>query len=74
MALNGLIFAIFLSFVLVIFGWSVGYQLLSLASKPSVYRDLGLRYYLSLLVLLPAFLITFTCNGILQAQENTVAM
>ena len=74
LALNGLIFSIFLSCALMIFGWFVGYRILNLISEPGLYREFGLRYYYWLLLSLPAFLISYTCNGILQAQGNTVAM
>ena len=74
LAFNGIVFSIFLSVVLMIFGWLIGFRMLNLVSEPGVYRDLGLRYYSWLLTSLPAFLISYTCNGILQAQGNTVAM
>ena len=67
-------FSIFLSLLLILFGWLVGFRMLELVSEPGTYRDLGLRYYFWLLVSLPAFLISYTCNGILQAQGNTIAM
>ena len=74
LAFNGIIFAIFLSLLLILFGWLVGFRMLELVSEPGIYRDLGLRYYFWLLMSLPAFLISYTCNGILQAQGNTIAM
>ena len=74
LAFNGIIFSIFLSILLMLFGWLVGFRMLELVSEPGLYRDLGLRYYFWLLISLPAFLISYTCNGILQAQGNTLAM
>ena len=74
LAFNGIIFSIFLSMLLILFGWLVGFRMLELVSEPGIYRDLGLRYYFCLLMSLPAFLISYTCNGILQAQGNTIAM
>ena len=74
LAFNGIVFSIFLSGVLMIFGWLIGFRILNLVSASGIYRDLGLQYYLWLLTSLPAFLISYTCNGILQAQGNTVAM
>ena len=74
LAFNGIIFSIFLSILLMIFGWLFGFRMLELVSEPGAYRDLGLRYYFWLLISLPAFLISYTCNGILQAQGNTIAM
>jgi Na+-driven multidrug efflux pump len=55
LAFNGIVFSIFLSVVLMIFGWLIGFRMLSLVSEPGVYRDLGLRYYSWLLTSLPAF-------------------
>ena len=74
LACNGIIFSIFLAIFLMVFGWFIGFRMLELVSEPGVYRDLGLRYYFWLLISLPAFLISYTCNGILQAQGNTIAM
>ena len=74
LACNGIIFSIFLAIFLMVFGWLIGFRMLELVSEPGVYRDLGLRYYFWLLISLPAFLISYTCNGILQAQGNTIAM
>jgi putative MATE family efflux protein len=74
LACNGIIFSIFLSILLILFGWLLGFRILELVSEPGVYRDLGLQYYFWLLISLPAFLISYTCNGILQAQGNTHAM
>lgn len=71
---NGIIYSIFLSILLMIFGWFLGFRMLELVSEPGTYRDLGLKYYFWLLASLPAFLISYTCNGILQAQGNTIAM
>ena len=74
LACNGIIFSIFLAIFLMVFGWLIGFRMLELVSEPGVYRDLGLRYYFWLLISLPAFLISYTCNGILQAQGNTITM
>ena len=74
LALNGIVFSIFLLAVLMIFGWLFGFRMVNLISASGIYRDLGLQYYFWLLTSLPAFLISYTCNGILQAQGNTVAM
>ena len=73
-AFNGLVFAAFISVILIVFGWSVGYRMLSVVSEPGLYSNLAHRYYFWLIMSLPAFLIAYACNGILQAQGNTISM
>ncbi len=72
--LNGLVFTLLISLILIAFGWLAGVKIVSIVSDPGLYRDLGIRYYFWLLVSLPGFLIAYACNGILQAQGNTVSM
>lgn len=74
LAFNGLIFAGFISLVLMIFGWGLGYRILKVVSEPGLYSNLAHRYYFWLIISLPAFLISYACNGILQAQGNTISM
>ena len=73
-AFSGLIFAVFISVILMVFGWCFGYRMLSVVSEPSLYSNLAHRYYFWLIISLPAFLIAYACNGILQAQGNTISM
>ena len=70
----GILFALFISITLIIFGLLLGPFTLGLISESGAYQDFGLRYYFLLLIALPAFLIAYTCNGILQAQGDAVSM
>ena len=70
----GILFALFISITLIIFGLILGPFTLGLISETGAYQDFGLRYYFLLLIALPAFLIAYTCNGILQAQGDAVSM
>ena len=72
--INGIVFAIVVSSLLIIFGLFVGSSILAWVSEPGLYQNYGLRYYFLLLIALPAFLIAYTCNGILQAQGDAMSM
>ena len=70
----GIFFALFISITLMMLGLILGPFALSLVSELGPYQDFGLRYYFLLLIALPAFLIAYTCNGILQAQGDAISM
>ena len=70
----GIFFALFISITLIFFGLVLGPFALSLVSEPGLYHDFGLRYYYLLLIAMPAFLIAYTINGILQAQGDAISM
>ena len=71
---RGFIFSVIISISLVIVGFVVGPLIINLISEPGLYRYFASRYFLLLLISLPAFLISYTCNGALQAQGDSLSM
>jgi len=71
---HGLIFSISISILLMIVGFTFGPLIINLISEPGPYRYFSVRYFLFLLISLPAFLISYTCNGALQAQGDSLSM
>ena len=70
----GFVFTVFISIFLVIVGFIFGPLIINLISEPGLYRYFAGRYFLFLLISLPAFLISYTCNGALQAQGDSLSM
>tara|TARA_Y100000739_G_scaffold227194_1_gene236209 strand:+ start:1943 stop:3304 length:1362 start_codon:yes stop_codon:yes gene_type:complete len=71
---RGFIFTVFISMLLVIVGFGFGPLIINLISEPGLYQSFAGRYFLFLLISLPAFLISYTCNGALQAQGDSLSM
>lgn len=71
---RGFIFTVFISILLVIVGFGFGPLIINLISEPGLYQSFAGRYFLFLLISLPAFLISYTCNGALQAQGDSLSM
>lgn len=71
---RGFVFTVFISILLVIVGFVFGPLIINLISEPGLYRYFAGRYFLFLLISLPAFLISYTCNGALQAQGDSLSM
>ena len=71
---RGIILTIFISIILIVFGVVCGPLVINLVSEAGPYREYSVRYFLILLSALPAFLISYTCNGALQAQGDSVSM
>lgn len=51
-----------------------GPSLIALVSEPGAYRDAATNYFYWLIFALPAFLLAYGANGILQAHGDTVSM
>lgn len=73
-AAQGLAYALIAALVLGLAGQWYGPALVELVSEPGAYRDAGIRYFRLLSLALPAFLIAFACNGILQAHGDGRSM
>ncbi len=73
-AAQGLAFGLLAALILGLVGQWYGPALVRLVSEPGLYRDAGIRYYQLLSLALPAFLIAFACNGILQAHGDGLSM
>ena len=71
---RGIVFTVFISIFLIIVGFVFGPLIINLISEPGLYRYFASRYFLFLLISLPAFLISYTCNGALQAQGDSLSM
>ena len=71
---RGIVFTVFISIFLIIVGFVFGPLIINLISEPGLYRYFAGRYFLFLLISLPAFLISYTCNGALQAQGDSLSM
>ena len=71
---QGIVFSIFISVSLILLGFVFGSFTLNLVSEPGLYRYYASRYFHFLLMSLPAFLISYTCNGALQAQGDSLSM
>jgi putative MATE family efflux protein len=73
-AVQGVSFGIIGTLVLMVVGFRFSPDLLQFMTEPGEYRDAAQSYLTILLVALPAFLLAFGANGILQAQGDTVTM
>jgi putative MATE family efflux protein len=71
---KGISLAIVISIGLIVFGILCGSSIINLVSETGSYREYSVRYFLVLLSALPAFLISYTCNGALQAQGDSISM
>ena len=74
LAVQGLSFGTLVALVLVLAGAWYGPEVIRIVSEPGEYRDAGIRYYLILSLALPAFMLAFACNGILQAHGDSVSL
>lgn len=73
-AAQGLVYGLIAALILGLVGQWYGPALVRLVSDPGVYREAGIRYYQILSLALPAFLIAFACNGVLQAHGDGRSM
>ncbi len=71
---QGIVFALAMSVLLIAVGVVFGDDLIEFTSEPGPYRDAATRYFHYLLLSVPGFLLAYTCNGILQAQGDSVSM
>lgn len=73
-AARGIFFGIIISLLLMVAAWFAGPELIKLVSTEGAYRDAGTQYFLVLILALPAFVMSFGLNGLLQSQGDTVSM
>ena len=73
-AARGIFFGIIISLLLMVAAWFTGPELIKLVSTEGAYRDAGTQYFLVLILALPAFVMSFGLNGLLQSQGDTVSM
>ncbi len=73
-AAQGVGFSVAISMTLIGAAYLIGPYLLSLTSTAGAYRDAGTAYFFVLLFSLPAFVIGYGLNGVLQAQGDTISM
>ncbi|MEN8919446.1 MAG: MATE family efflux transporter [Octadecabacter sp.] len=73
-ALQGIVFGIIATLVLMALGWIGGPYLIALVSEPGDYRDAATGYFNWLVLSLPGFLLAYGANGILQAHGDTVTL
>jgi putative MATE family efflux protein len=73
-AAQGVSFSALAACLLIIAGLSFGSELIALISTEGSYRETGTVYFLILLFSMPAFVMAYGLNGILQAQGDTVSM
>lgn len=71
---QGICYALIISVILMGIGVWFGPLMISWVSEPGVYRDAGTGYFTWLLFALPGFLLAYVCNGILQAQGDSVSL
>ena len=73
-AARGICFGLIISLLLMVAAWFAGPELIKLVSTKGAYRDAGTQYFLVLILALPAFVMSFGLNGLLQSQGDTVSM
>lgn len=73
-AAQGISFALIGTIVLMCIAHWLGPKLIGIISEPGDYRDAALLYFQVLLLAMPGFILTFSLNGMLQAQGDTVSM
>lgn len=71
---QGISYALVASALLAIAGLWFGPLIITFVSEPGAYRQAGVGYFTWLLLALPGFLLAFGCNGILQAQGDSLSM
>ncbi|MEQ6249983.1 MATE family efflux transporter [Sulfitobacter sp. HNIBRBA3233] len=71
LAAQGLSFAVLATVAMILVAILAGPSLIALVSEPGAYRDAGERYFGVLIFSLPAFIIGYGSNGILQARGDT---
>ncbi|WP_166417846.1 MATE family efflux transporter [Cochlodiniinecator piscidefendens] len=74
LAVQGISYGAIASVVLMGFGAWFGPIVIAWVSEPGAYREAGQQYYMWLLLALPGFLLGYACNGILQAQGDSLSM
>ena len=67
-AARGICFGIIISLLLMVAAWFAGPELIKLVSTEGAYRDAGTQYFLVLILALPAFVMSFGLNGLLQSR------
>lgn len=73
-AVQGICYGLLGTLILFIVGFGFTPELVNLITEPGAYRDAAHSYLTILLFALPAFILAFGANGILQAQGDTVTM
>lgn len=73
-AIQGLCYGMIGTLALFFVGFGFSPDLLDLITEAGAYRDAAQSYLTILLIALPAFILAFGANGILQAQGDTVTM
>ncbi|SPH21394.1 Multidrug export protein MepA [Ascidiaceihabitans donghaensis] len=71
---QGISFAVLAVMTMIAIGLSLGSSLIAIVSEAGAYRDAGQDYFNWLLLALPAFILAYACNGVLQAHGDTVSM
>ncbi|MEM1428227.1 MAG: MATE family efflux transporter [Pseudomonadota bacterium] len=71
---QALSFAAALSALLMVLCITLSPQLIALVSEPGAYRDAATRYLLILSLSIPGFVVSYACNGALQAQGDSVSL
>ncbi|MGB7320881.1 MAG: MATE family efflux transporter [Albidovulum sp.] len=74
LAAQGISYGIVASLVLIAVGYWLGPWVIAAVSEPGTYQQAGIGYFTWLLFALPGFLLAFGCNGILQAQGDSLSM
>ncbi len=74
LAAQGIGFAVMGTVVMMVVAFLAGPSIIALVSEPGGYRDAGLAYFNWLVFALPAFIIGYGGNGILQARGDTRSM
>jgi len=71
---QALSFAVMVSAVLMALCFFLSPYMIDLVSEPGAYRDAATRYLAILTLSVPGFVITYACNGALQAQGDSVSL
>ena len=74
LAAQALVFAALLSGALMVLCLVLSPQMVALVSEPGGYRDAATRYLQVLSLAIPGFIVAYACNGVLQAQGDTLSL